>query len=39
MGHLYVPRRKRTGNHARTGALPGAALPGAPPVIDQPDAA
>lgn len=38
-GHLYVPRRKRTGSHGPTGAPPGAALPGAPPVIDLPAAA
>jgi len=38
-GHLYVLRRKRTGTNAPTGAPPGAALPGAPPVIDLPDAA
>lgn len=38
-GHLYVPRRKRTGEHGPTGAPPGAALPGAPPVIDLPTAA
>ena len=38
-GHLYVLRRKRIGNNAPTGAPPGAALPGAPPVIDLPDAA
>ena len=29
-GHLYVPRRKRTGSHGPTGAPPGAALPGRP---------
>jgi len=38
-GHMYVPRRKRTGNNAPTGAPPGAALPGAPPLIDLPGAA
>lgn len=39
-GHLYVPRRKRTNGHGPTGAPPGAALPGAPPVTDdQPIAA
>lgn len=38
-GHLYVPRRKRTGEHGPTGAPPGAALPGAPPVTDLPAAA
>ncbi|MEO9322286.1 hypothetical protein ABFT23_02270 [Nocardioides sp. C4-1] len=33
-GHLYVPRRERTGNHGPTGAPPGTALPGAPPIPD-----
>ncbi len=38
-GHLYVPRRKRTGKNAPTGAPPGAALPNPPPVIDLTEAA
>lgn len=38
-GHLYVLRRKRTGANGPTGAPPGAALPGAPPVIELTEAA
>lgn len=38
-GHLYVPRRKRTGEHGPTGAPPGTALPGAPPIPDLAEAA
>ncbi|MCW2815651.1 MAG: hypothetical protein JWN84_3106 [Nocardioides sp.] len=38
-GHLYVPRRERTGEHGPTGAPPGTALPGAPPIPDLAEAA
>ena len=38
-GHLYVLRAKRKDEHGPTGAPPGAALPGGPPVIDLDEAA
>ena len=36
-GHLYVPRRERTGSHAPTGAPPGAPMSGPPAAADDDD--